>query len=236
MKHTLISVLTFAAGAALLPAQETQQRPDRPELRERADQNGDGRVGPRERAAARSEVRQAFRERVVDGWTAEWRRFAELHGDAAAAIRTEVDTDHNGVIERDEHRAAMAKVQQWRKEHLQDEWKDFQADHAEAAEKLRGAIDQDGDGKIGPAEAAAAHEKMQAMRQERREHWQEFVAKHPEALERFKEKADKNGDGKVGPKELRGAREHAQERRAERREEGPRPAPRPAPRPVKKNG
>lgn len=199
MQHILITVLSILSGAALSAQQQTQ-----PQTRERAP------------------VRHEFRERVVDGWTCEWREFAERHPDAAAAIRSKVDGDGNGVVERDEARAAREAVQIWRRDHLQEEWRDFREQHPEAAAKLREKVDQDGDGTIEPAEAAAAHEQMQQVRAERREHWQEWAAQHPEAAKRFEQRADRNGDGKVGPGELHRAHEQAKERRDDRRDERPR--------------
>ncbi|MFY9342004.1 MAG: hypothetical protein WAT39_05925 [Planctomycetota bacterium] len=193
-------VRTFALAASLfaplLVAQEPKPVPGKPTVKERLDRNDDGKVGPRERAAAKG---------LHDGWMAEWKSFAARNPEASRRMLAKADTDGDGELSPAERKAAHEAMTQWRREHVQDDWQQFVAEHPEAAKKMKAEIDKNGDGKIDEVERKLAHERMATFRAERRE---------------------QRPDGKESKATPRADRDHGGEVDRVEREKGPRGASR----------
>lgn len=155
----LIAATLFLATGLTAVAQDKSPQPDearRESILKQFDRDGDGKLSPAERAAAR-EAMQKMRKGPRPGGPG----FGPMGKGGPrdpvfgrGYMVGKFDADGDGKLNETERAAAKAHMEQRMRTRMEKK-----------LERLK-AVDADGDGKISDAEWAAAREKMQAWRQE----------------------------------------------------------------------
>ena len=150
---SLLTATLFAVpilARAETPAAPAAYGPRHAEMVKRFDRNGDGRIDPAERQAARAEMRQRWgAHRGQAG-------FGQMRGQKRAQVLQRFDHDHDGRLNDAEYAEARAAREQHR------------AQAQARRQQMLSRFDRDGDGRIGDTE-----------RNEMRAAWQTFIEQQP---------------------------------------------------------
>ncbi len=155
----LMAATLFLAAGLTAAAQEKSPRPDearRESILKQFDRDGDGKLSPAERTAAR-EAMQKMRKGQRPGGAGFGAKPPGGPGNPAfrhGYLLGKFDADGDGKLSETERAAAKAHVEQRMRTRMEKQ-----------LARLK-AVDADGDGKISDAEWAAAREQMEAWRKE----------------------------------------------------------------------